>query len=41
MVTWFEKITKCVHAEAGYFEKLEQARNPYTSPDLHVQKLTG
>ena len=26
MVTWVERVTKCVHAEEDYFEKLDLAR---------------
>ena len=25
MVTWFESMTKCVHADGGYFENLDEA----------------
>ena len=41
MVTWFEGMTKCVHVEGGYFEKLDWTRNLYMQPDLHTQKLLG
>ena len=41
MATWFERMTKCVFAEGGYFDKLDKARHPYRRPDLHVQKLMG
>ena len=41
MVTWFERMTKCVHADWGYYEKLDWARNPYMRLEVHIQKLKG
>ena len=41
MVAWFERMSKCVHAEDTYFEKVSFARNPHMPPDLHIQKRMG
>ena len=32
VVTWFERMTKCLHAEGGYHEELDLARNLYIAP---------